>query len=86
MDDNSFKSNDSYAIKTLLKENEFLTHFTHVESMIHNSKPCQIKILWKSPSPSHASIAFPKGKTLLIKGQYAGTPCLVQFNLVRIRV
>lgn len=65
MTDKSFKSDDMEATKTMLEKNEYLTQYTEVESMIYNSEPCKIKILWESPSKDRASIAFPKGSPLV---------------------
>ena len=65
MTDQSFKSNDREATKTMLEKNEYLTQYSEVESMIYNSEPCKVKILWESPSKDLASIVFPKGSPLL---------------------
>ena len=65
MTDQSFKSNDREATKTMLEKNEYLTQYSEVESMIYNSEPCKIKILWESPSKDRSSIAFPKGSPLV---------------------
>ena len=65
MTDQSFKSNDIKATQTLLQENELLTQYSEVESMLHNSEPCEVKILWESPSKDRSSIAFPKGSPLV---------------------
>ena len=65
MTDQSFKSNDIEATQTLLQENELLTQYSEVESMLHNSEPCEVKILWESPSKDRSSIAFPKGSPLV---------------------
>ena len=33
-----------------LEENDYLTQYSEVESMIYNSEPCKVKILWESPA------------------------------------
>ena len=65
MTDQSFKSNDREATKTILEKNDYLTQYSEVESMIYNSEPCKVKILWESPSKDRSSIAFPKGSPLV---------------------
>ena len=65
MTDQSFKSNDMEATKTILEKNDYLTQYSEVESMIYNSEPCKVKILWESPSKDRSSIAFPKGSPLV---------------------
>ena len=49
MTDESFLKSDTATIETLLKSNELFTGFSYVESLIYSSKPCQIKVVWKSP-------------------------------------
>ena len=65
MTDQSFKSNDREATKTILEKNDYLTQYSEVESMIYNSEPCKVKILWESPSKDRSSIVFPKGSPLV---------------------
>ena len=49
MTEDSFAKSETAAIETLLKSNELFTGFGYVESLIYSSKPCQIKVVWKSP-------------------------------------
>ena len=49
MNDESFAENLNAAIETLLKSNELLTGYSNIEDFIYNSKPCQLKVVWKSP-------------------------------------
>ena len=49
MTDDSFAKSETAAIEILLKSNELFTGFGYVESLIYSSKPCQIKVVWKSP-------------------------------------
>ena len=49
MTDESFLKSDTATIQTLLKSNELFTGFGYIESLIYSSKPCQIKVVWKSP-------------------------------------
>ena len=65
MSENSFHSNDFEATQTLLKTNELLTQYSEIDSMIKNSEPCKIKILWEAPFKDQSSIAFPKGSPLV---------------------
>ena len=48
MTDESFLKSDTATIQTLLKSNELFTGFGYIESLIYSSKPCQIKVVWKS--------------------------------------
>ena len=49
MTDESFAENTNAVIETLLKSNELLTGYNNIEDFIYNSKPCQLKVVWKSP-------------------------------------
>ena len=49
MTDESFAENTNAVIETLLKSNELLTGYNYIEDFIYNSKPCQLKVVWKSP-------------------------------------
>ena len=64
MTENSFQSYDIEATQTLLKENELLTQYSEVDSMIKNSEPCEIKILYELPTKDQSSMAFLKGSPL----------------------
>ena len=48
MTDESFAENTNAVIETLLKSNELLTGYNYIEDFIYNSKPCQLKVVWKS--------------------------------------
>ena len=48
MTDESFAENTNAVIETLLKSNELLTGYNYIEDLIYNSKPCQLKVVWKS--------------------------------------
>ena len=49
MNDESFAENLNAAIETLLKSNELFTGFGYLDSLLYSSKPCQLKVVWKSP-------------------------------------
>ena len=49
MTDDSFAKSEIAAIETLLTSNELFTGYGYVESLIYSSKPCQLKVVWKSP-------------------------------------
>jgi hypothetical protein len=49
MTDESFSKSETAAIETLLKSNELFTGYGYIESLIYSSKPCQLKVVWKSP-------------------------------------
>ena len=49
MTDESFSKSETAAIETLLKSNKLFTCYGYVESLIYSSKPCQLKVVWKSP-------------------------------------
>ena len=49
------------ATKIILDKNQLLTQYSEIESVMYNTKPCQLKTLWKSPSKDYHSIAFQKG-------------------------
>ena len=65
MTENSFQSYDIEATQTLLKKNELLTQYSEVDSMIKNSEPCEIKILYELPTKAQSSMAFLKGSPLV---------------------
>ena len=50
MTDESFAETTNAVIETLLKSNELLTGYNYIEDLIYNSKPCQLKVVWKSSS------------------------------------
>ena len=60
MSNDSFISSDIEATNVLLQKNELLTQYSEVDIMKRNSKPCEIQILWVSPTKARASIAFQK--------------------------
>ena len=49
MTDDSFEKSETAAIETLLKSNELFTGFGYIDSLTYSSKPCQLKVVWKSP-------------------------------------
>ena len=49
MTDESFAENINAMIDTLSKSKEVLTGYGPVEQFIYISKPCQLKVVWKSP-------------------------------------
>ena len=49
MTDESFAENFNTLTDTLLKSKEVLTGYGIVEHFIYYSKPCQLKVVWKSP-------------------------------------
>ena len=49
MTDDSFAKSGTAAIESLLKSNELFTGYGYVEALIYSSKPCQLKVVWKSP-------------------------------------
>ena len=49
MTDESFSKSETAAIEKLLKSNELFTGYGYIESLIYSSKPCQLKVVWKSP-------------------------------------
>ena len=49
MTDESFEETTNAIIETLLKSNELLTGYSYIEDFIYNAKPCQLKVVWKSP-------------------------------------
>ena len=51
----------SEATKIILDKDQLLTQYSEIESMMYNTKPCQLKTLWKSSSKDYHSIAFQKG-------------------------
>ena len=65
MTDESFKEDFGAAIQNLLIENEPVTMYLPVQNLNYFSKPCELKILWKSPDMTLQSFAFPKGSPLL---------------------
>ena len=60
MSNDSFISSDIEATNVLLQKNELLTQYSEVDIMKRYSKPCEIQILWVSPTKARASIAFQK--------------------------
>ena len=70
MSDESFMP-ISEATRNILQKDQLLTQYSEVESMMYNTKPCQLKTLWKSSSKDHHSIAFQKGCTTF-------QPCTIQ--------
>ena len=71
MTDESFTSNTSDAINTILKKKELLTAFFPIEAMNYYSKPCQLKVAWKSSEKRQNSFAFPKNSPLAPFFKYA---------------
>ena len=65
MTDESFKEDFGAAIQNLLIENDPVTMYLPVQNLNYFSKPCELKILWKSPDMTLQSFAFPKGSPLL---------------------
>ena len=57
MTDESFAEEFNALTDTLVKSKEVLTGYGYVEQFIYNCKPCQLKVVWKSP-----------GKNLWIRG------------------
>ena len=51
----------SEATKNILQKDQLITQYSEIESMMYNTKPCQLKTLWKSSSKDHHSMAFQKG-------------------------
>ena len=49
MTEDSFEKSETAAIETLLKSNELFTGFGYLDSLLYSSKPCQLKVVWKSP-------------------------------------
>ena len=60
MTDESFMQ-ISEATKNILQKDQLITQYSEIESMMYNTKPCQLKTLWKSSSKDHHSMAFQKG-------------------------
>ena len=53
-------------VEKLLNSNDQVTLFSAIESIAYfNSKPCAIKILWKSPERYYESYGFPKNSPIL---------------------
>ena len=49
MTDESFAEDFNALTDTLVKSKEVLTGYGYVEQFIYSSKPCQLKVVWKSP-------------------------------------
>ena len=71
MTDESFTSGENDAIDTIMKKKELLTAFFPIESINYFSKPCQLKVAWKSPEKYQYSFAFPKNSPLVPFFKYA---------------
>ena len=71
MTDESFMESERSALKQLLETNTPLTAYFSTESMLYNSKPCELKILWESSKKTHQSFAFKKDSPLLPFFKYA---------------
>ena len=57
MTDDSFTGSGP-GIEAILNSNELLTGFFNAQAMTYRSKPCELKILWKSTRKSHQSMTF----------------------------
>ena len=71
MTDESFMESELLALKQLMEANTPLTAYFSVDSMLYNSKPCELKILWESSKKIHQSFAFKKDSPLLPFFKYA---------------
>ena len=49
MTDESFTEDLNALTDTLVKSKEVLTGYGYVKQFIYSSKPCQLKVVWKSP-------------------------------------
>ena len=59
MNDESFIE-DIEATEMLLQKDDLFTQYSDVDLMKLYSEPCEIQILWVSPTKERASMAFPK--------------------------
>ena len=71
MTDESFTSGTSDAINTIMTKKELLTAFFPIQAMNYYSKPCQLKVAWKSSGKHQYSFAFPKNSPLAPFFKYA---------------
>ena len=71
MTDESFTKGENDAINTIMKKKELLTAFYPLEAMNYYSKPCQLKVAWKSSEKLQYSFAFPKNSPLVPFFKYA---------------
>ena len=71
MTDESFTKGENDAINTIMKKKELLTAFYPLEAMNYYSKPCQLKVAWKSSEKLQISFAFPKNSPLAPFFKYA---------------
>ena len=71
MTDESFTSGTSDAINTIMTKKELLTAFFPIQAMNYYSKPCQLKVAWKSSENIQNSFAFPKNSPLVPFFKYA---------------
>ena len=71
MTDESFTKGENDAINTMMKKSELLTAYFSIDAMIYFSKPCQLKVAWKSSEKIQNSFAFPKNSPLVPFFKYA---------------
>ena len=71
MTDKSFTKGENDAINTMMKKKELLTAYFSIDAMIYFSKPCQLKVAWKSSEKIQNSFAFPKNSPLVPFFKYA---------------
>ena len=53
------------ATNKILKSDQPWTQYSEIESLLYNTKQCEIKTMWKSLVKDHASMAFKKGSPLV---------------------
>ena len=71
MTDKSFTKGENDAINTMMKKKELLAAYFSIEAMNYYSKPCQLKVAWKSSEKLQISFAFPKNSPLVPFFKYA---------------
>ena len=71
MTDESFTKGENDAINAMMKKKELLTAYFSIDAMNYFSKPCQLKVAWKSSEKIQNSFAFPKNSPLVPFFKYA---------------